>query len=83
MLWTPITELECQSAIPDIPLNMPKWEVGEEGKGKDRHGPGLADSVSLKLVVATCCNVIQCVCAIGVLEVPAFVCLHSCLQAFD
>jgi hypothetical protein len=37
----------------DIPLNIPKGEVGEEGKGKDRHASRLADSVSSKLVVAT------------------------------
>lgn len=83
ILWTPITEWECQSANPDISLNITKREVGEEGKGKERHGPRLADSVSSKLVVATCRKMIHCVYAIGVAEVPAFVCLHSSLQSFD
>jgi hypothetical protein len=55
-------------------VNIPKREVGEEGKGKDRHGPRLADSVSSKLVVATCHNMRQRVNAIGVVEVPGFIC---------
>jgi len=61
MLWTLVTERECQSANPNIPLNIPKREVGEEGKGKDRHGSRLAESVSSKLVVATCLNMVQCI----------------------
>ena len=61
MLWTAVIERECQLANPDIPLNIPKREVGVEVKGKDRHGPRLAESVSSKLVVATCRNMIRCI----------------------
>jgi len=64
-------------------VNIPEREVGEEGKGKDRHGPRLAESVSSKLVIATCLNMIQCVYAFEVVEVPAFVWLCSSLQSFD